>query len=637
MGCIRRFAPLLALLLPLALLQPALARTQPDARVLIPDVRVLIDVSGSMRHTDPANLRRPALELLVQLLPDDARAGVWTFGHQVTPLVAHGATTSAWKVGARALSRRIGSGERLTDIPTALAAASSDPFDPGRQRSIILLTDGKVDIGDNAVTNLAARRRVLEEQLPALRANGVKIHTIALSPEADRELMERLAVDSGGLFAIAETPEALNRVFLKVLDAAAPAEQLPIVENHFRVDAAIDELTVLVFHGGDQPVRLRSPSKNLTAHSGGDDLRWFRGQGYDLITVRKPEAGEWRIDATLEEGSRVTIVSDLSLASQRLPANLFVQAPAEVDAAAAAALRERGEPLQQPELLKLVEFGATLLRGEDGRRWQLAMAAGDDGWHRAALPMLAEAGTYELAIEADGKTFQRSQRQTVVVREAFEVRSQPAELAPMRLLTLAARDPAIDGLASDVSALIVAPDGTEQRRQLISGDGRTWPVEIEPPASGAVQITFDVAGRYRQGGAFSYRSGTVTLNAAGGTVVAAAPPPQPVVPVEVAPAPTAPEPDVDEAAPPEVAQAAPAGQRWLLYAGVALGNLLLIGLGYFAWRRIMGGGKSEVANKSADEAEEPASPPEGRSLPSLDDLDLPVEAIDIDPAADRRK
>ncbi len=46
----------------------------------LPDVRLLIDVSGSMRQSDPNNLREPALELMLRLLPEGSRAGVWTFG-----------------------------------------------------------------------------------------------------------------------------------------------------------------------------------------------------------------------------------------------------------------------------------------------------------------------------------------------------------------------------------------------------------------------------------------------------------------------------------------------------------------------------------------------------------------------------
>ncbi len=66
----------------LAVVPPA-ALADPGNVALKPDLRLLIDVSGSMKESDPDNLRAPALELIVRLLPEGARAGVWTFGESV--------------------------------------------------------------------------------------------------------------------------------------------------------------------------------------------------------------------------------------------------------------------------------------------------------------------------------------------------------------------------------------------------------------------------------------------------------------------------------------------------------------------------------------------------------------------------
>ena len=44
----------------------------------VDDIRILIDVSGSMKQNDPANLRIPALKLINGLIPSGSRAGVWT-------------------------------------------------------------------------------------------------------------------------------------------------------------------------------------------------------------------------------------------------------------------------------------------------------------------------------------------------------------------------------------------------------------------------------------------------------------------------------------------------------------------------------------------------------------------------------
>ena len=56
---------------------PAKAEIAPDQEEeRLADVRLLIDVSGSMKLNDPANLRQPAIDLLVKLLPEGSKAGV---------------------------------------------------------------------------------------------------------------------------------------------------------------------------------------------------------------------------------------------------------------------------------------------------------------------------------------------------------------------------------------------------------------------------------------------------------------------------------------------------------------------------------------------------------------------------------
>lgn len=70
---------------------------------LKPDVRLLIDISGSMKDSDPDNLRAPALDLIVRLLPEGSKAGVWSFGHEVQLLVEHRVIDDAWRQFVRCL------------------------------------------------------------------------------------------------------------------------------------------------------------------------------------------------------------------------------------------------------------------------------------------------------------------------------------------------------------------------------------------------------------------------------------------------------------------------------------------------------------------------------------------------------
>ena len=95
-------------------------------KILPSDVRVLIDISGSMKQTDPKNLRKPALDLLVRLLPDKSRAGVWTFGNAVNMLMPLKPVDAAWRKQAAAKSNEINSIAMYTNIGKALDEVSFD-------------------------------------------------------------------------------------------------------------------------------------------------------------------------------------------------------------------------------------------------------------------------------------------------------------------------------------------------------------------------------------------------------------------------------------------------------------------------------------------------------------------------------
>jgi Mg-chelatase subunit ChlD len=196
----RSIAPWLALLLLLI----ATAGVRGDAGLsdgLKPDVRLLIDISGSMKDSDPENLRAPALDLIVRLLPEGSKAGVWSFGHEVELLVEHRVVDSSWRKNAAQAVAEIDNSGLLTNIPAALEAAlyDFDRLDPTYRTSIILLTDGKVDISESPMTNAIAARLLLATQAPALGAAGIPVHTIALSDEADWAFLTSLAKATGGI------------------------------------------------------------------------------------------------------------------------------------------------------------------------------------------------------------------------------------------------------------------------------------------------------------------------------------------------------------------------------------------------------------------------------------------------------
>jgi len=396
----------------------------------LPDVRLLIDVSGSMRESDPQNLRKPALELMVQLLPEGSKAGVWIFGQWVNMVVPHAEVTEQWRKEAAAAVAQISNRGLLTNIPDALEMATYDidRLQHQYRTSIILLTDGKVEVSNDTETNQRAARDLLKKFAIELRDWGVTVHTIALSDDADWEFLRALAQITGGLAERAQSPEELSAVFLQALDIAAPTEQVPLLGGEFLIDESVEEFTVLVFPDMDteQISLIRPDGASIERDDTPPNTSWYHNDRFELITVQDPVDGEWRIVAP---GSitRVNVISHLSLELDRLPTTMPVGHTPEFGVR----LADSGQVLTDPDLLKVLTVTAQVSRG-DGSRWEVIMDGSEadaGGEFRMELPMLAEAGRYEVVVHVDGRSFQREVSfLTDVIEPAPAV--DPSDLVP---------------------------------------------------------------------------------------------------------------------------------------------------------------------------------------------------------------
>ena len=275
------------------------------------DVRVLIDISGSMKRTDPHNLRRPALRLFTSLLPKGAEAGVWTFGQWTNMLVKHGPVDKTWKDKARKAADEITSHGLRTNIEDVMRRATWDwkRPDAGHRRSLILLTDGLVDIAKKSAENAASRERILGEILPQLQQAGVTVHTIALSSESDASLLEQLAAATGGWFKTIDSADGLERLFLRMFEKVSKADTLPLIGNKVSVDNSIHEATFLVFRkSGAAPTTVTPPKgKAFGQQKLPAGVEWHEDERYDLITVQDPAPGEWTINADVDPDNRVMV------------------------------------------------------------------------------------------------------------------------------------------------------------------------------------------------------------------------------------------------------------------------------------------------------------------------------------------
>jgi uncharacterized protein (TIGR03503 family) len=387
------------------------------------DVRVLIDISGSMRQNDPNNLRRPALRMLSGLLQPGTQAGVWTFARWVNNLVPVAEVDEAWKKRVQSLSKQIASPGQFTNIEEVLDKASLDwqGKEPTHVRHLILLTDGMVDVSKTPGESEASRARIIDGLLPRLQADNVKVHTIALSARADHDLMKQLSGETGGWYQQVEQAADLQRVFLKMFEKVGKPDTVPLTDNRFVVDGAVNEATVLAFSKpGAETASLTSPSGEVFKDSDlPSGIAWYRDEGYDMITIASPEKGEWVLNADLDPDNRVLIVTDLKLQTSEIPTHMAVDEQVRVEAN----LNNRGKVVTRKAFLRLLEVNAALDGStQDGKlplndSGETPDEAAGDGRYSMHLGVGSAADDVELTVTVESPTFMREKRFRMVVHE----------------------------------------------------------------------------------------------------------------------------------------------------------------------------------------------------------------------------
>jgi len=486
-----------------------------------PDVRIVIDISGSMKETDPENLRRPALNLLTELLPDDARAGVWTFGRYVNMLVPLDEVDQAWRSKARGASAEITSVGLNTNLVGALEKALYETSpDSGYEQTVILLTDGRIDMdktqGDPAsVINAAERQRLINSVLPKYMENRVRIHTLALSDAADTAMLQQIAMETDGLALKAHTADDLMPAFLKAFDRAVPAEQVPLKGNTFQIDGSVREFTALIFRAPTStPTVLISPSgKRYGQASLGEDTRWHHDLNFDLITIDQPEAGEWNVEADLAPDSRVQVLSDLKLNVTGLPGSLFSGVPVQLEMA----LENEGELVTEPTLLQLTDV-TLQVTAPDGRTGSKLLSDPEnlppDGIFRETLSRLTQPGEYRLEINAEGRTFQRRQVLTATLAEPLRVEvNKDVEQQVVNIRVYSESD-MVDTALSRVISRIASPDGSSVIYSMeFSEESSAWQIALRPDKGpGQYDVMLNIRGVSSSGMTFKSKPENILVS-----------------------------------------------------------------------------------------------------------------------------
>ncbi|WP_104028102.1 TIGR03503 family protein [Vibrio jasicida] len=213
---------------------------------------------------------------------------------------------------------------------------------------------------------------------------------------------------------------------------SASESAMSLLDNRFRVDPTIEQITFLVYREqSSQPVVLVRPDgKKYYAWGTYDNVRWYQESSLDIISIDKPMPGPWQAVGKVTPKNNIRLISHLKLSTDVFPNRLYNSEALKF----IARLTSDDKPLVLRDFLDRVNLRVTFTKfvenedelikearpvpmvigefADDGR--DLDEKAGD-GVFTVQLPIDVEPGKYRARITSGNGVFLRAQEQVVLV------------------------------------------------------------------------------------------------------------------------------------------------------------------------------------------------------------------------------
>lgn len=126
---------------------------------------------------------------------------------------------------------------------------------------------------------------------------------------------------------LAEPEVSPSESGLTMLDDLPVANQIPLLDNRFRIDAGIESITMVLFRRpGTASIVLVRPdgSKIFYNTAKQHNVRWHDAESYDLIEIVNPMPGPWQALGRILPESKILVLTDVELDVDPLPKPLML-------------------------------------------------------------------------------------------------------------------------------------------------------------------------------------------------------------------------------------------------------------------------------------------------------------------------
>ncbi|WP_163933182.1 choice-of-anchor X domain-containing protein [Paraferrimonas sp. SM1919] len=219
-------------------------------------------------------------------------------------------------------------------------------------------------------------------------------------------------------------------LFLNILSSKGfTSEHSQLLKNRFRVDAFSEDITLWINKNYQSPniILIRPDGSKLYHDRHDSNVTWFNSDVAEIITLKQPMAGPWQILGEVVEGSKLYMVSEISIEVDPLPASIYQNEKLLITA------RVLGDelPIKIAGMDFLLNWQATLIKPEifQGESYTRKIEIGglkDDGQKLDAIAydgiftsdfnIDVPAGDYQIELKASNELFSRSKLIDLVIK-----------------------------------------------------------------------------------------------------------------------------------------------------------------------------------------------------------------------------
>lgn len=400
------------------------------------DVIFVLDSSGSMKESDPEEIRTEAIKMFLDMAQ--------TEGNQVG-LVAYSDTivrehnldnmnSIEDKDRIKNMASNISFGQK-TDTGYGLLEAVKlldSGHDKTHQPVIILLSDGKNDPQRSSQESL----NDLNNAINICKNKGYAVYTIGLNYDGtvDKAQLSDISNSTKGKNYITNTasdlPKILTDIYadnskLKVQDGGVVSANVNFQDLKVNIpNSNVLEANVSMLSDSPVELKLLDPS-GREVQIPSQNAIFTSSKKYSMLKIVKPVEGQWTVRVKGVNGSNIK-VSYIFNYDLQIEANFNPKNPGKGDKFSVEAyFNSNGEKISDKELYKDMKAKLIVKNLKDNSIKEVSLNIGE-GIFKGEYT-LSEAGKYELKVRVDGNSFYRESKAIIVGEEANNSSSKPLE------------------------------------------------------------------------------------------------------------------------------------------------------------------------------------------------------------------